>query len=128
MNIVGPPLGKIAIIPDDLPECNFNQAAVLIRPLIKEMNLFVFWYLNEMSEINSIETKGVAGQNNISVTQAHNMKIPLPPITEQNRIVKKLKELMKLCDDLQASIQASKTENEKLLQDALKDEEVVMVE
>ena len=32
MNIVGPPLGKLAIIPPSLPESNFNQAAVLIRP------------------------------------------------------------------------------------------------
>ncbi len=47
--------------------------------------------------------------------------IPLPPLSEQNRIVNKLAELMKLCDDLKASIQASKTENEKLLQGALRD-------
>ena len=32
MNIVGPPLGKLAIIPTTLPQANFNQAAVLIRP------------------------------------------------------------------------------------------------
>lgn len=34
MNIVGPPLGKLAIIPPSLPQANFNQAAVLIRPLL----------------------------------------------------------------------------------------------
>lgn len=38
MNIVGPPLGKLAIVPDDYPEWNFNQAIVLFRPFIKEMN------------------------------------------------------------------------------------------
>ena len=27
MNIVGPPLGKLAIIPHSLPQANFNQAA-----------------------------------------------------------------------------------------------------
>ncbi len=121
MNIVGPPLGKIAIIPDDLPECNFNQAAVLIRPLYKEMNFYIFWYLNEMSEINSIDTKGVAGQNNISVTQAHNMKIPLPPLAEQKRIVQKLDELMQNCDDLEKSIKQSALQNEKILQQVLRE-------
>ncbi len=121
MNIVGPPLGKIAIIPDDLPECNFNQAAVLIRPFIKEMNFFVSWYLNEMSEINSIDTKGIAGQANISVTQAHNMRIPLPPLKEQTLIVKKLDELMQNCGDLEASIKQSAAQNEKLLQQVLKE-------
>ena len=121
MNIVGPPLGKIAIIPESLPECNFNQAAVLIRPLIKNMNYYVFWYLNEMSEINAIETKGVAGQANISVTQAHNMKIPLPPLHEQEQIVAKLEELMAFCDGLELSIKESQGYNEKLLQQVLRE-------
>jgi type I restriction enzyme S subunit len=121
MNIVGPPLGKIAVIPENLPECNFNQAAVLIRPLIKSMNFFIFWYLNEMSEINAIDTKGVAGQANISVTQSHNMKIPLPPLNEQKQIVTKLDELMAFCDGLEDSIKASQGLNEKLLQEVLRE-------
>lgn len=121
MNIVGPPLGKIAIIPDHLPECNFNQAAVLIRPLISTMNLYIFWWLNEMSEINAIDTKGVAGQANISVTQAHNIKVPLPPLSTQNQIVSKLDELMKTCDDLENSIKQSQLQNEQLLQQVLKE-------
>nr|WP_254596834.1 restriction endonuclease subunit S [Flavobacterium sp. 28A] len=121
MNIVGPPLGKIAIIPDSIPECNFNQAAVLIRPLFKSMNFFVFWYLNEMSEIKAIDTKGVAGQANISVTQSHNMKIPLPPLHEQEQIVAKLEELMGFCDGLAQSIKASQGCNEMLLQQVLRE-------
>jgi type I restriction enzyme S subunit len=121
MNIVGPPLGKLAIIPNALPECNFNQAAVLIRPTILEMNKYLFWYLSEMSEINEVETKGVAGQNNISVTQAHNMKIPLPPLSEQQRIVAKLDELMTYCDELEASIKESQQQNEQLLQQVLRE-------
>jgi len=51
--------------------------------------------------------------------------IPLPPLPEQNRIVEKLEELINLCDDLQASIQASKEQNEMLLQGALMKEELV---
>ena len=51
MNIVGPPLGKLAIIPKWLPECNFNQAAVLIRIYgVKKINKWLFYYLSEMSE------------------------------------------------------------------------------
>jgi len=121
MNIVGPPLGKIAIIPKDLLECNFNQAAVLIRPEIKEMNFYIFWWLYEMSEINSIDTKGVAGQDNISVTQAHNIKIPLPPFTEQKRIVKKLDSLMSKCNALETHITESAALNAQLLQQVLRE-------
>lgn len=121
MNIVGPPLGKLAIIPTDFPESNFNQAIALIRPFEGVLNYWIYWYLNEMSEINSIDTKGVAGQNNISITQTNNMKIPLPPLSEQARIVGKLDALMALCDSMEASIRESQTVGEALLQQVLRE-------
>ena len=93
MNIVGPPLGKLALIPKSLPQANFNQAAVLIRPYLHKeiINVYLKAYLEEMSEINSISTKGSAGQVNISLTQSQNMRIPLPPLQEQIRINNELR-------------------------------------
>ena len=92
MNIVGPPLGKLAIIPATLPQANFNQAAVLIRPykFKKVLVPYLKAYLEEMSEINSIATRGSAGQVNISLTQSQNMRIPLPPLNEVERIIKEI--------------------------------------
>ena len=89
MNIVGPPLGKLAIIPATLPQANFNQAAVLIRPykFKKVLVPYLKAYLEEMSEIDSIATRGSAGQVNISLTQSQNMRIPLPPLNEVERII-----------------------------------------
>ena len=118
MNIVGPPLGKLAIIPDSLPQANFNQAAVLIRPLLHKEVLvnYLFHYLSEMSEINSISTKGSAGQVNISLTQSQNMRIPLPPLAEQQRIVTEIERWFTLIDqieqgkaDLQTAIKQAKS-------------------
>lgn len=93
MNIVGPPLGKLALIPKSLPQANFNQAAVLIRSYLHKdiINIYLKAYLEEMSEINSISTKGSAGQINISLTQSQNMRIPLPPLQEQIRIINELR-------------------------------------
>ena len=100
MNIVGPPLGKLALIPPSLPQANFNQAAVLIRPYLHKdiINVYLKAYLEEMTEINSISTKGSAGQVNISLTQSQNMRIPLPPVSEQNRILKNLKHWLSMVD------------------------------
>lgn len=105
MNIVGPPLGKLAIIPSDLPESNFNQAAVLIRPyMYKEILVnYLFYYLSEMSEINSISTKGSAGQVNISLTQSQNMRIALPPLNEQVRIVKEVRKWFTYVDSIDSN-------------------------
>ena len=105
MNIVGPPLGKLAIIPLSLPQANFNQAAVLIRPLLHKAILtkYLFYYLSEMSEINSISTKGSAGQVNISLTQSQNMRIPLPPLSEQNRIIAEIEYYFALISTIEQS-------------------------
>ena len=46
---------------------------------------------------------------------------PLPPLAEQNRIVQKLDELMQNCNELEASIKQSESQNEKLLQQVLRE-------
>ncbi len=105
MNIVGPPLGKMAIIPQSLPESNFNQAAVLIRPYLHKEILvkYLFYYLSQMSEINSISTKGTAGQVNISLTQSQNIRIAMPPLHEQQRIVNEVERWFTLIDELESN-------------------------
>jgi len=103
MNIVGPPLGKLAIIPTSLPESNFNQAAVLIRPYLYKniINKYLFYFLSEMSEINSISTKGSAGQINISLSQSKNIRVPFPPLAEQERIVEKVEQFLTILDTIE---------------------------
>ncbi|MBW4753394.1 restriction endonuclease subunit S, partial [Prevotella denticola] len=76
---------------------------VLIRPYHhKELLVkYLFYYLSEMSEINSISTKGSAGQVNISLTQSQNMRIPLPPLAEQHRIVAEIERWFTLVDTIE---------------------------
>ena len=107
MNIVGPPLGKLAIIPPSLPQSNFNQAAVLIRPILQKDTLvrYLFYYLSQMSEINSIQTRGNAGQNNISLTQCQNIRVSMPPLSEQKRIVAEIEKWFALIDDVESNKQ-----------------------
>lgn len=101
MNIVGPPLGKIAIIPDDYPEWNCNQAIVFFGVLIPDISKYLYTYLCEGSFLNQIELIGTAGQDNISVTKSQNIVIPLPPLNEQRRIVKKVNQLFSIIGHFQ---------------------------
>lgn len=95
MNIVGPPLGKVAIIPDDYPEWNLNQAITLFRPKKYLDNKFLYYFLCEGTSVQSVikETRGVVGQINISLSQCRNFKIPIPPLEEQHEIVKQIETL-----------------------------------
>ncbi|MDQ9037234.1 restriction endonuclease subunit S [Acinetobacter seifertii] len=102
MNIVGPPLGKIAIIPNDYPEWNCNQAIVFFGVLIPEISEYLYTYLCEGSFLKQIELIGTAGQDNISVTKSQNIVMPLPPLKEQKRIVEKVSQLFSLIEQFQS--------------------------
>ena len=104
MNIVGPPLGKIAIIPDDYDEWNCNQAIVFFKPVQKDINKWLYTFLCEGTFLSRIELIGTAGQDNISVTKSKNIILPLPPIAEQCRIIAKVDELFGICDSLKERI------------------------
>jgi type I restriction enzyme S subunit len=60
-------------------------------------------------------------QKNINLGILNAFPIPLPPLSEQKRIIKKLEELMNVCDELFESINQSKTENERLIKVLLND-------
>ena len=118
MNIVGPPLGKIAIIPDDYPEWNCNQAIVFFGVLIPDISEYLYTYLCEGSFLNQIELIGTAGQDNISVTKSQNIVMPLPPLNEQRRIVKKVNQLFSIIEQFQV-IQSKLRKTKLYLADSL---------
>ncbi len=115
MNIVGPPLGKVAIIPDEYPEYNCNQAIVIYKPLITRLNAYIYHYLSAGSFLEKIDLIGTAGQDNISITKSRMVPIPLPPLAEQQRIVAKIDKLMSLCDQLEQQIDATAKKQSVLL-------------
>jgi type I restriction enzyme S subunit len=121
MNIVGPPLGKIAIIPDRYPQLNCNQAIVHFKLIQPEIHKYLYYFLREFSFLKYIHFKGVAGQDNISITQSRSILFPLPPLTEQKEIVKKIENLFKICDELENEIATSEKSSQELMQAVLKE-------
>jgi len=107
MNIVGPPLGKIALVTDQFPEWNINQAIVVYRPHNFLNYMFLYYWLCSLEPIKETlkDTRGSAGQINISLTQARNIFIPIPPIEEQQEIVRRVEKLFALADSLEAKYQ-----------------------
>ena len=68
----------------------------------------------------NISSKG-GSAGNFNLGRIRSFLIPLPPLPEQTRIVQKLDELMQYCNELEASIKQSQEQNEKLLQQVLKE-------
>lgn len=119
MNIVGPPLGKIALVPNSYPEWNINQALAIFRAILKEMSEFIYIFLREGAPVRAVETKGVVGQDNISLTQCRELVLPLPPLLEQKIIVAKVEKLLALCDFLESQISQNQTHAKQLMQAVL---------
>lgn len=120
-SLVRPYLNNIAIVEEEKENYIGSTGFAVFNGIFVQNKYLQMLLLSDY--IRKIFLDFLSGFNSPSIThdQFQTTLIPLPPLPEQNRIVKKLEELMKLCDDLQASIQASKTENEKLLQGALRD-------
>lgn len=102
MNIVGPPLKKIAVIPSDYPEWNMNQALVRFRPVKSVLPKYVYYCLQYDETLKDVinETRGVVGQSNISVSQSRNLVMPIPSIDEQAEIIKILDSLLEKEEEL----------------------------
>ena len=103
MNIVGPPLNKVAIIPDTYKEWNINQAITLFRPKEYLNNQYLYYFFCEGSSVNSVldKTRGVVGQVNISLSQCRGFAISIPPMEEQLEIVKRVQTLFDILDDVE---------------------------
>lgn len=108
MNIVGPPLRKIAIVPDTYDEWNMNQAIVRFRSKERLDYRYLYYALLNPQTLDAIiqETRGVVGQANISISQARNLEIPLPLMNEQREIVRILDQLFEDEQQAQASVEA----------------------
>ena len=88
MNIVGPPLGRIAIVPEAYPEWNINQALAIFRAKEGVLPLFLFYALRSPLVLPSILRLPVGvRQLNISLEQCRNLLIPVPEAKRQAEFV-----------------------------------------
>ena len=96
MNIVGPPLGKVAVVSDHFYEWTFNQALTLFRPSERVTTEWLYVVLCSGIPYEEIlmQTRGSAGQSNISLTQCREMLLPVPPVGEQAEIVRRVESVL----------------------------------
>lgn len=118
---VRPYLLNIAIVDKDFdPEPIVSTAFAILHPYSGTLNKYLYYYLRSKPFISYVESEmtGMAYPA-INDTKLHKGLIPLPPLTEQKRIVSKVDELMALCDKLEARRQIKQEIQSKLNSAAL---------
>ncbi len=122
MNIVGPPLGKVAILTNQFPEWNLNQAITLFRPDPgRLLTSFLYYVLCEGKLVREVmpETKGSVGQVNISLSQCRDFIIPIPSIVEQTEIVRRVEQLFAYADQIEQRMKDAQSRVNHLTQSIL---------
>jgi len=95
----------------------------VLRKYIKEMCSEYFLLVVKTSAFinKGIKTyTGTAGQQRIGKDFIASYVIALPPLSEQHRIVEKVDQLMRLCDELEKSIEESQNTSGNLMKSVLK--------
>jgi type I restriction enzyme S subunit len=121
---VGAGIGETAVIDRDI-EFAFYVSLGLIKPFKGFINsdylaiVFNSPYGIRYSKGNISSKGGSAG--NFNLGRIRSFLIPLPPLAEQERIVKKVKKLMKFCDELEMNIKQNIANADLLLQSALRE-------
>ena len=121
---VGAGIGEAAVINQEIDFC-FYVSLGLVQPFKNLLNTeYLTLVINSPYGVKyakgNISSKG-GSAGNLNLGRIRSFLIPLPPLAEQERIVNKLEKLMSFCDELEKSIKQSKEQNEKLLQQVLRE-------
>lgn len=101
-------VGRVAVYPDDLGEqVTVADSHVTVVRLALGNPFYVLAWLSSsyIQERISSLTTGTTKQQELGLSTVRGLAVPLPPLGEQDRIVKKLDELMRMCDGLVRAIE-----------------------
>ncbi len=109
LNITGASLGRSVIFPQSIETANVSQHVTIIRLVEKQMGNFI-----HLGILSPLVQQLVWGRQvgmaieGLSKKVLEQFEFPIPPLSEQKRIVAKVDELMLLCDQLKERIFLSK--------------------
>ena len=100
-------IGKTFVIPENAPEGVINQALLKLTPTSR-INVFYLQYFfdNTISKILNSVARGGAIKNVPSVEELKAIKIPIPTLEVQQRLVEVLDNFEKICSDLNIGLPA----------------------
>jgi type I restriction enzyme S subunit len=115
-------IGTTCIVEEkDLP-ANTNQALAIIRGYGTVFNTRYLRMCLDSIISSRIKSRARGGaMNNISLLDVREMVMPIPPLSEQHRIVEKVDKLMKLCDEIEEKVKENRQNAEKLMEAVLRE-------
>ena len=119
--ITGAGVTNPALLDHVLGEAYVSQHVALIKPTATSLSRWLLLCL--MAPVGAraelVERAYGAGKPGLNLDNIRFLRIPLPPLAEQNRIVAKVDELMAVCDRLETELTITQSESRRLLEAVL---------
>ena len=107
LNITGASIGRVCVVPDDLPPANVNQHVSIIRCDGSIIPQFLAFYLATPAfQKHILDTQAGATRQALTKALIEGFEIPLPPLSEQRRIAGILREQMAAVERARAAAEA----------------------
>ena len=114
-------VGMLGLIPDGFGEAYINQHTAMVRPMPEMKGRYLAELFRSPFAQGQFKEPQRGIKNSFRLRDVTQLSIPLPPLTEQRRIVAKVDELMALCDQLEAGLDAADGTRSRLLEALLQE-------
>ncbi|MEF3061967.1 restriction endonuclease subunit S [Ralstonia solanacearum] len=115
-NITGASIGRCAVVPRDFDEANVSQHVAIVRSLVGRMTPYLHLVLiSRYVQQTVMDVQVGVSREGLSMSKLGLFLIPLPPLEEQDRIVAKVDDLMRLCDALEEQGRLEVEQHERLV-------------
>jgi len=120
LNITGASIGRATYVPENFGEGNVNQHVCIIRLESVISYKFTVLFLNSPIGQDLIFSKqGGVTREGLNYGQVRNFIIPVPPLDEQQEIVRRVEAMFKLADTVEKRVETAILRAEKLTQTIL---------
>ncbi|QUS60554.1 restriction endonuclease subunit S [Synechocystis sp. PCC 7338] len=111
-------IGRCALWNEEIPDCVHQNHIIRMRPFLNIDSSFLLTYLNapQGREVMMQLSSSTSGLHTLSVGKINNIVIPLPPLEEQQEIVRRVEALFQKCDQIEARYEKAKAYTDKLTQ------------
>ena len=116
LNITGGSMGRCALVPSNFKEGNVSQHVCIIRPLEVDRNYFHKIILSPYFQKFIFSSTTGAGREGLPKYNLEQFVIPLPPLSEQKRIVAEIEKQFEKTKQLKEHIIANQQATEQLLE------------
>ncbi|AKB36522.1 Type I restriction-modification system, specificity subunit S [Methanosarcina siciliae C2J] len=114
-------IGRVALWDGSIKPCLHQNHIIKVRFSQDVYNKYVlYWLLSPIGRENiTLSSSSTSGLNTLSISKVGNLPIPLPPLPEQQEIVRRIDALFAFADSIETKVTAAREKTEKLRQSIL---------